>query len=226
MNFYRLSRKFVMAASLAAVVVFSCRSGIARDGREDHDEDATEAMILKGLEVAPVPLNLNGRSIRRVGLGSYIVNVHANCNDCHDAGPTTQFVPGGNPFFGQHPAVTNPATYLGGGRSFGSLVPGSPEIVSRNLTPDKLGRTLGGDSFEMFVRTMRTGRDPDHVHPTCGAGVTTNCLPPPFDGELLQIMPWPSFHDMTTQDLRAIYEYLGAIPCVEGGPNQPANRCH
>jgi hypothetical protein len=30
---------------------------------------------------------------------------------------------------------------------------------------------------------------------------------------------------MTDDDLRAIYTYLSAIPCLEGGPGEPANRC-
>ncbi len=44
------------------------------------------------------------------------------------------------------------------------------------------------------------------------------CLPPPFDGNLLQIMPWPTYHNLAEQDIRAIYEYLCAIPCIEGPP--------
>ena len=44
------------------------------------------------------------------------------------------------------------------------------------------------------------------------------CLPPPFDGALLQIMPWPIYHNMTNHDLRAIYEYLSAVPCIAGPP--------
>jgi hypothetical protein len=40
----------------------------------------------------------------------------------------------------------------------------------------------------------------------------TNCVPPPFDGDLLQIMAWPIYQHMTDHDLRAIYEYLSAIP--------------
>jgi hypothetical protein len=35
---------------------------------------------------------------------------------------------------------------------------------------------------------------------------------------LLQVMPWPVYRNMTDRDLRAIYEYLRAIPCVEGDP--------
>ena len=27
------------------------------------------------------------------------------------------------------------------------------------------------------------------------------CVPPPFDGNLLIIMPWPRFQDMTTHDI-------------------------
>ena len=113
----------------------------------------------------------------------------------------------------------------GGGRNFGPLLPNTPNIVSRNLTPDGRGRTLGGDSFDKFLQSIRTGTDPDHVHPSCTVTSTTPCLPPPFNGELLQIMPWPVLRHMTEHDLRAIYEYLGAVPCVEGGPGEEAGRC-
>jgi hypothetical protein len=33
---------------------------------------------------------------------------------------------------------------------------------------------------------------------------------------LLQVMPWPAFGKKTDQDLRAIYEYLRAIPSLPG----------
>jgi hypothetical protein len=65
----------------------------------------------------------------------------------------------------------------------------------------------------------------DHVHPTCTGAPNANCIPPPFNGALLQIMPWPNFQDLTDHDISAMYEYLGAIPCVEGGPGEPPNRC-
>jgi hypothetical protein len=46
---------------------------------------------------------------------------------------------------------------------------------------------------------------------------------PPFNGDLLQVMRWPFFSNMTDHDLRAMYEYLSAIPCnpgqvIEGAP--------
>jgi hypothetical protein len=196
------------AAILAALV---CGRAYA------EDPDASDPRIRRGLEAVPVPLNMQGKDVSLVGLGSYLVNVVASCNDCHSAGPSTQYAPGGNPFFGQ-PKVVNQATYLGGGNDFGALVPGSPHIVSRNLTPDKTGRPEGGRSLAEFVHILETGEDLDHLHPPCSAGATQNCLPPPFDGNLLQIMPWPVFQRMTMHDMEAIYEYLSAIPCIAGPP--------
>jgi len=178
-----------------------------------------ESKVEIGFKIAPVPLNLEGKNRRLVGLGSYIVNAEVSCNDCHDAGPPTEYVRGGNPFFGQ-PTQINAATYLGGGRDFGPLTsaPGAPHIVSRNLTPDRTGLPEGGRSFAEFYEIMTTGADLDHLHPTCSATVTTNCLAPPFDGNLLQIMPWPAFSHVEGGALRAIYEYLSAVPCIEGPP--------
>ena len=175
---------------------------------DDGDRDGDESRIRRGFEIAPVSLNLAGKNRALVGLGSYIVNAKGECNGCHSAGPQTQFGPGGNPYFGQ-PEQTNPATYLGGGRDFGPYPgPASPtHIVSRNLTPDHTGLPIGGDTFEEFRHTIRTGIDPDLLHPN---------LPAPFNGTLLQIMPWPAYKNMTDRDLRAIYEYLSAIPCVAG----------
>jgi len=186
---------------------------------DNDDRDNNEAKrIRRGFDAAPVRLKLAGKNPDLVGLGSYLVNVVSECNGCHSAGPQSQYAPGGNPFFGQKPAITNPATYLGGGRDFGALVPGTPNIISRNLTPDKTGRAEGGNTFAEFLRTMRTGMDLDHLHPTCSPTVQTNCLPPPFNGELLQVMPWSAYQHLTDHDIRAIYEYLSAIPCIAGPP--------
>jgi len=194
-----------------------------------QDNGASEAAkIVIGMQVAPVPLNLTGKDANLVGFGSYIVNVVGDCNGCHSAGPATEFAAGGNPYMGQHPTKTNPATYLGGGRDFGAFPDPAgpfPHIVSRNLTPDKSGLPIGGDSYADFVKVIRTGVDPDHVHPTCAGPPDTKCIPATFDGNLLQIMRWPSFQNITDHDLQAIYEYLRAIPCLEGGPGEPPNRC-
>jgi len=188
-----------------------------------------ESRIERGFEIAPVPLNMEGKDRALVGLGSYLVNATGGCNDCHSAGPETQYVPGGNPYFGQ-PARINPATYLGGGRDFGPLLPiaGSPHIVSRNLTPDKTGLPEGGRTLDQFREILRSGVDLDHLHPPCATGHTANCIPPPFDGNKLQIMPWPTYQNLTDHDVRAIYEYLSAVPCIEGPPAPSVlhNDCH
>jgi hypothetical protein len=188
----------------------------------------TLAKIQAGLSIAPVPLNMTGKDPNLVGYGSYVVNSGGDCNGCHSAGPATEYAAGGNPYFSQHPAVVNPKTYLGGTRDFGAFPDPAgnfPHIISRNLTPDATGLPAGGMTYAQFAQLMRTGKDPDLVHPTCTGAPDGKCIPAPFDGTLLQIMPWPNFGNMTDHDLQAVYAYLGAIPCLEGGPNEPANRC-
>jgi hypothetical protein len=208
-------------AAISAIILAGMLISSPRVRANEDDSDRSESRIQQGFEIAPVPLNLAGKNRALVGLGSYLVNGVASCNDCHNPGPggNGQFVPGGNPFFGQ-PKKINPATYLGGGRDFGVLVPGSASahIISRNLTPDKTGLPEGGHTFEEFVQIMRTGVDMDHLHPTCTGTPNSNCVPPPFDGALLQNMPWFAYQNMSDHDLRAIYEYLSAIPCVAGPP--------
>jgi hypothetical protein len=160
-------------------------------------DDDSESRIKRGFAIAPVKLNLVEKNRALVGLGSYFVNAVGGCNDCHT---NPNYAPGGNPFLGQ-PKQVNVAGYLAGGRAFGL-------IISRNLTPDKTGLPEGGANFAEFLDTMRNGTD-RHVLPA---------------HRLLQVMPWPVFQDMTDSDLRAIFEYLRAIPCVEGEPGLPNPR--
>jgi hypothetical protein len=113
-----------------------------------------------------------------------------------------------------------------------------PDIISRNLTPDKNGRPEGGHTLEEFKQILRKGTDFDHIHPTCQSDTDPNiaagiCVPPPVDGNLLQVMPWPVFHSMTDHQIEAIYEYLSAIPCIDnnfspeptGAPDELRNDC-
>jgi hypothetical protein len=205
--------------SLAVVLLGGAFLSVASARADDGDLDAEAALVRRGFEIAPVPLNLEGKNAALVGFGSYIVNAVADCNGCHSAGPATEYMLGGNPYFkGSPPIVINQSTYLGGGRNFGSLVPGTPAIVSRNLTPDRTGRPAGGLTFEDFLQVLRTGTDLDHLHPNCSTTITSNCFPAtqPFNGDVLQIMPWPAFQHMSRRDARAIYEYLRAIPCIAG----------
>jgi hypothetical protein len=211
MEFRQLS-KIVGAAVTVGAIVFAGLVSNTKTVRAVDDEGNDESKIHRGFEVAPVPLNLDGKNRALVGLGSFIVNAQADCNGCHTPDPATEFAPGGNPYFGQ-PTKVNPATYLSGGQDFGPFPgPGSPiHIISRNLTPDKTGLPEGGHTFEEFRQIIRMGTDMDHLHPN---------LPPPFRGDLLQIMPWPVYRNMSDRELRAIYEYLSAIPCLEGSTDR------
>ncbi len=225
------------AAAFAAIVLAGMLISSPRGQAQDDGND-DESKIQRGLAIAPVPLNLVGRNRALVGLGSYIVNGQADCNGCHTMNPSTEFTATGNPYLLRSPqgpfmgkTQVNPKTYLGGGSDFGAFPgPGPfPHIVSRNLTPDKTGRPEGGHTFQEFLTIMRTGKDYDHLHPTCTGAPNGTCLPAPFNGELLQIMPWPNFRNLSEEDVRAIYEYLSAIPCIDtivAGQPQLRNVCH
>lgn len=196
-------RKWFWGIAMAMLATVVLMLSTAQKGRAAAAVDDDESKVQRGLAIAPVNLDLTGKNRALVGLGSYIVNGAGDCNGCH-AGPAGEFVDGGNPFQGQ-PKVVNKAAYLAGG---GSLF--GPFFIPRNLTPDKTGRPAGGASFEEFRDILRTGIDPDQAHPQFG----------PY----LQVMPWPSFQNMTNRDIGAIYEYLSAIPCIEGDPGLPNPR--
>jgi hypothetical protein len=205
------------------VIGVGCLSGVSRAQADGGEASIEQARISRGFEIAPVALNLEHKNPRLVGLGSYLVNAVGACNMCHSAGTATEYAKGGNPYFkGNQPAVVNPATYLGGGRVFASQVAGAtPPIVSRNLTPNATGLPVGGRTFAEFRFILQTGADLDHVHPNCSDPTITassTCFPLnlSFDGDLLQIMPWPLLRNMTEHEMRAIYEYLSAIPCIAG----------
>jgi len=226
-------RKFVKPAAAVAAFAAIVLAGMLSSSRlvkatDDDDEDRNEAKIQRGFEIAPVTLNLEGKNRALVGLGSYIVNGQGDCNGCHSAGPQSEFVAGRNPYLlNQQTEKINPATYLGGGRDFGGFpaLTSPLHIISRNLTPDKTGRPEGGHTFAEFKEIIRTGKDFDHLHPTCTGTPNSGCVPFPFNGDLLQIMPWPVYKNMTDHDLRAIYEYLSAIPCIDTiVPGQPQLR--
>ena len=146
--------------------------------------DDEQSRINRGFQIAPVKLKLKGKNRALVGLGSYIVNAQSGCNDCHTNPP---YAPGGDPFLGE-PEQINTEGYLAGGVAFGPF-------ISANITPDADGKPAGL-TYQEFKRTLRTGHDPDDPD------------------ELLQVMPWPVFGKMQDRDLRAVYEYLSAIPSI------------
>ena len=188
---------------------------IARAQSSTRDADGGDSRVQQGFAINPVELNLAGKNRALVGVGSYIVNGAAQCDGCHNPGPgNNSWLPGNDPFFGQ-PAVVNPVGYMGGGRDFQTL--GQTHIITRNITPDINGLP-GGRTYEEFRLIMTTGVDLDHIHPPCTGAPAPGCIPAPNDGNLLLGMPWPYFQYLTEYELRAIYEYLTAIPCVPGPP--------
>lgn len=240
---------FTAATSLA--IVFAAMS--IKAPRASADDDDTDSRIKIGFAIAPVPLKLDGRNKALVGLGSYIVNAVGDCNGCHTAGgpPNFNYAAGGNPYFNQR-QVVDPTVYLSGGTDFGPVgTPtgpksyAGPDMISRNLTPNKDGVPEGGMSLSKFKHILRHGTDFDHIHPTCTPDQITEienggrpvCIPTSPgntpDGNLLQVMPWPTFSHMTDKDIEAIYEYLSAIPCLDnttstppaGAPNELRNDC-
>jgi hypothetical protein len=163
----------------------------SRGDREREDEGELE--VQTGFRIVPpnIKLNLQGKDIELVGLGSYIVNAQGACNDCHTC---PSYVSGHNPF---PPPVgvsgdgqINSANYMAGGVNFGVA-------VSANLTPDATGKPAGL-TLEQFQIAIRTGHDP-------------------VRNDNLTIMPWPIYRHMTGRDLDAIYSYLSALPSATPG---------
>ena len=117
--------------------------------------------------------------------------------------------------------------FLAGGRCFGFF-------MSRNLTPDDDSGMPRGLTEAEFIQVMRTGKDIScsKTNPGGSAGPryggspdgdplcspTTFPTPEPpgagvsFNPDVLQSMPWPTFHSMTDTDLKAIYAYLSSLP--------------
>lgn len=189
------------AVVLGALVLIAVSVGWreAAAGGDDDDNGGDRSRIARGFDIAPVSLDLRRKNRALVGLGSYLVNAGGGCNDCHTNPP---YVHGGNPFNGERKQV-NQAHYLAGGTPFGPF-------TSRNLTD-----VTDEHSFDEFLEIMRNGKDFDNAHPQISP--------------LLQVMPWPVYQDLTTRDLRAIYEYLSAIPnaepCAVVGPGAPDPTC-
>jgi hypothetical protein len=187
------SKKTVLLCTALAALI--CADASRADtpargnGQGQGSVNAGDSRVRIGFKISPVPLDLHGKNRALVGLGSYLVNAAAGCNDCHTH---PSYLPGGDPFQGET-EIINAEQYLTGGRQFGPF-------TSANLTPDENGRPAGL-TFEEFEHVIRTGEDPDEP------------------GELLQVMPWPVYSHLADLELRAIYEFLRAIPSRPDNPS-------
>ena len=98
-HFFRtLTAGTVFAALVAFGLLIGSKPGqAANDNNGAQDE---KQMIQTGLAVAAssgITLNMAHKDSDMVGLGSYLVNVVADCNGCHTNDPSTEYAPGGNP---------------------------------------------------------------------------------------------------------------------------------
>jgi hypothetical protein len=232
-------KRIVLAALACSAVAMISLVGIKLGSTQVHADDENEgeaSQVAIGLRIAPPFLNTEGKDLKLIGLGSFIINAQADCNGCHGSDPANEYLPNHNPYFLQplnSSATYNQATYLNGGQNFGPAGPGvvqdpnsplfggagfGPNIISRNLTPDNTGNPEGGNDLHRFIKILRTGHDFDTLHLSCGtmvggSPVTDNCYSAPVDGSLLQVMPWPLYRHMTDHQLEAIWTYLSTVPC-------------
>ena len=113
----------------------------------------TITKILKGFQISPVPINMQGKDPNLVGYGSYLVNAAGSCNDCHSAGAATEYAAPGIPYFGQQPTKVNPAVYMGGGNDFGAF-PSSTVISHTSFPAISLRIRLGCRSAETRCNSL------------------------------------------------------------------------
>jgi hypothetical protein len=186
-------------------------------------DDISASQVTEGFRISPVPeASLTFKRGQRglVGLGSYIVNGTGDCSGCHSYPEFLAAAPG-SPFSGMPSSQSlktvtsanyNVAHYLAGGQCFGPF-------MARNITPNSGTALPDGLTESDFIAMMRTGEDfeceNDSSDPICA-------IEPPTP--VLQVMPWPAFHNLTDRDLKAIYAYLSALP--NASPcNTPADGC-
>jgi len=181
----------ILTTALAIFVLGLVPTGVSAQGAPGGTSENSKIQI--GFTIAPVPLDLQGKNPALVGLGSYIVNAQGDCAGCHS---NPQYAEGGDPHLGQPEVVDQDGYLVGGADLFGPFVP-------RNLTPNAQGRPAGL-TLDDFLLVLNTGADLKDRPP----------FVPDQENDLLQVMPWPVFGNMTDREKRAIYEYLRSIPCL------------
>jgi hypothetical protein len=184
----RIMRSFGIAT---ACLGLTATAVVADDSAEEQATGAAASELLAS-RVA-VGYRINPVELRLRGKNRFLVGLGSYLvnagGGCNDCHTHPSFAPGGDPFKGET-EIINTAQFLAGGRQFGP-------ITAANITPDAHGRPAGL-TFEEFEHLLRTGEEED--------------------GEILQVMPWNVYGKLTRLDLRAIYEYLSAIPSLPDNP--------
>jgi mono/diheme cytochrome c family protein len=143
--------------------------------------------------------------------GKYLVSV-GGCNDCHTPMKMTPTGPApdmdrllsGHPAqFALPPAPPPSGPWMVAIAATGTSYAGPwGTSFTANLTPDK-ATGIGAWTADNFISTIRNGK---HM----GAG--RDLLPP---------MPWQNYAQMTDEDLRAMFAYLGTIPAISNKVPEP-----
>ena len=174
----------------------------------------------RGLSISPLALasGKNGDddedrgspSGRSVGIGSYIVNTFAHCNDCHTHPDRTA-----------DGSKVNTASFLTGGTVFKTPPPLQPLMKYVRATSANLeGVTHGffqepGVSYARFRDIIQTGTLVDETPPR----------PLAFPMSLVA----PNLAKLLEDDLRAVYDYAMAVPATPGASDvthqAPARWC-
>jgi mono/diheme cytochrome c family protein len=144
--------------------------------------------------------------------GEYLVTI-TGCNDCHT--PLVMGSNGPEPDMSRalsgHPQdmvieapaeLAEPWGFAGTPTNTAWSGPWGVSFTA-NLTPDPETGVLRDFTEAQFIETMRTGRHKGQGRPI---------LPP---------MPWPSFGQMTDDDLRAVFAYLRQIPPIRNQVPDP-----
>jgi len=187
------------------------------------DGDVTRALLgadqsfssLRGHSISPLALDTSRKGVhdderkgRSVGVGSYIVNATAHCNDCHT-----------------HPdrasGKVNTASFLTGGTVFATPPPLQPITGYVRATSANLeGATLGffhepGSTYQRFRAIIHTGTLVDETPARRLA----------FPMSLVA----PNLALLLESDLRAVYDYAKAVPATVGASDvehqPPARWC-
>lgn len=188
-----MKRSILLSVGTLALVAALGSAKVAADDRDRddrHHDDRHDQTDRERIErgFRIAPVPLNLRGKDPELVGLGSYLVNA-VGGCNDCHTNPNFADGGNPFLGE-PKKINAKNYLAGGMAFGPF-------ISRNLTPEN--GLPAGHTFKEFKQIIRKGTDFDNP------------------GQLLQVMPWPGYQEMSDHDIRAMYEYLRAIPPAKPG---------
>ncbi len=149
----------------------------------------------------------------RVKRGEYLVS-SVGCDDCHSPkrmGPNGPEIvpdlrlsgyPSTRPIMKVDKASMS-AGWVMFGPDFTNAVGPWGMSFTANLTSDETG--IGNWTEPQFIKAIREGK-------WMGQENTRPILPP---------MPWPSYKNLTDEDLRSIFAYLKTVPAVNNVPPAP-----